>query len=230
MTLLLDSIEDVLGIRSIPIAKHAARTPWRWNSVISIADRGYPGVFSTSIFPTVKSIDLLRTGHLQLPVQCCICGSVATQELPLVCTSLLDRLKRFTGLQCDYFIPHCDAHGSNRGATFLLQIEYLSTKYAILNCCGLNREFLEGICQLYPQGDMYPPWEAFPLALPGIGWSQGLNEAWWPDAWVPFWNKLTQSEQDDYLARWDAPPDWEEALLFPGRKWSCPGIISCLAE
>lgn len=53
-----------------------------------------------------------------------------------------------------------------------------------------------------------PPWIKYPDFPPYDGFWRQSGEYWLKDVWEPFWNNLSQKEQDQYLKRWPPPKDW----------------------
>lgn len=69
--------------------------------------------------------------------------------------------------------------------------------------------------RLHSGEDIEPPWVVFPQSSPIYGWNQGTAEAWKNDIWIPFWNRMNEVEQGDYLKRWKPPSeDWFETLTI----------------
>lgn len=57
-----------------------------------------------------------------------------------------------------------------------------------------------------------PPWIVFPSLGPDSSLTQGAEEAYVDLEWLPFWSALTPDEKAAHLDRWDASPDWREAI------------------
>ena len=57
-----------------------------------------------------------------------------------------------------------------------------------------------------------PPWVAFPSLGPALPPTQGAEEAYIDMDWLPFWSALRADEKAAYLDRWQASPDWREAI------------------
>jgi hypothetical protein len=55
-----------------------------------------------------------------------------------------------------------------------------------------------------------PPWIKYPGYGPGDGFWRQSGEAWFKDVWEPFYLSLSDQQQKEYLARWNAPPDWQK--------------------
>ena len=65
--------------------------------------------------------------------------------------------------------------------------------------------------------EIKPPYITFPISLPDIGWDDYSLEKWKLEIWIPFWEKLSGSEREEYLKKWKPPNQkWEENLT---RHW-----------
>jgi hypothetical protein len=126
---------------------------------------------------------------------------------------LLTSLATRISLRKTIEIPHCSRHDNQRHALFGLLLDRLNKPNAEVICFGISADFLKDIHDFYTQGDQQPPWMFSPYQLPWYGWNQGLEEAWWGAAWVPFWTRLSSADKVRYLDKWQALPDWREALL-----------------
>lgn len=61
--------------------------------------------------------------------------------------------------------------------------------------------------------EIEPPWVVFPLSSPKYGWDQGYGESWKLQIWLPFWKKLNENKQKEYLKKWQPPSDeWYKTL------------------
>lgn len=74
--------------------------------------------------------------------------------------------------------------------------------------------FLEQQRQLEAGAEIEPPWIAFPNSDALSGWNQGYAEVWKLNVWMPFWTKMNEAEQTNYLARWQPSQDWRESLTI----------------
>jgi hypothetical protein len=60
-----------------------------------------------------------------------------------------------------------------------------------------------------------PPWVVFPLSSPNYGWDQGFGETWKLRIWLPFWKRLSRTQQGEYLENWQPPTDdWRKTLTI----------------
>lgn len=63
--------------------------------------------------------------------------------------------------------------------------------------------------------EIEPPWIAFPLSLALFGWNTGKTEQWKLEIWIPFWNKLSQTDKVKYLEKWQPPnEDWVKLITI----------------
>ena len=63
--------------------------------------------------------------------------------------------------------------------------------------------------------EIKPPWIAFPLSSPNFGWDQGYGESWKLEIWLPFWKRLNDAKQKEYLEKWQPPTeDWYQTLTI----------------
>jgi hypothetical protein len=60
--------------------------------------------------------------------------------------------------------------------------------------------------------EIEPPWVAFPVSLASYGWDNGETERWKLEIWLPFWKKLSESEQEFYLEKWKPTEQWREVI------------------
>jgi hypothetical protein len=60
--------------------------------------------------------------------------------------------------------------------------------------------------------EVEPPWIVFPLSSPQYGWDTSYGEQWKLEIWLPFWSKLSKSEQDSYLEKWKSSEQWRETI------------------
>lgn len=68
--------------------------------------------------------------------------------------------------------------------------------------------------------EIAPPWIEYPGHPPGdIFWRQS-GEIWFHDVWRPYYDSLSSEEQKNYLARWNAPSDWQKYYFnLDFQKW-----------
>jgi hypothetical protein len=153
-----------------------------------------------------------KDGTIRFPKTCCVCGQPATVSLPLTgSTSLFRRQKGGSG---HIRVPHCQDHGTGKASNVNVQIGDWGPGAKRVTLAGPSRNFLAETAALNSQGDCVPPWRAFPEYGPESGgWRQGNGELWMSDAWSPFWAGLSEAGRQDYLARWEASPEWRERLL-----------------
>lgn len=67
--------------------------------------------------------------------------------------------------------------------------------------------------------EIKPPWIEYPGYPPGDGFWRQSGEAWFAYVWEPFWNKLTDQEQRDYLNRLNAPVEWRSFYSREFQDW-----------
>lgn len=60
--------------------------------------------------------------------------------------------------------------------------------------------------------EVKPPWIVFPISSPRYGWDTGYGEQWKLEIWLPFWKKLSKSEQENYLQKWKPSEEWCETI------------------
>ncbi|RNF33467.1 hypothetical protein A7A09_017205 [Paracoccus methylarcula] len=61
------------------------------------------------------------------------------------------------------------------------------------------------------EGEPLPPWIEKPRILLGsIGWRMGAGETYLHEVFFPFWQSLTEREQDGYWKKFDLGPRWED--------------------
>ncbi len=60
-----------------------------------------------------------------------------------------------------------------------------------------------------------PPWVKYPDKEPYWGgWRQGESEHWLLNVWLPFWQKLTETEQQTFFENYPPPNDeWRDHIL-----------------
>lgn len=57
--------------------------------------------------------------------------------------------------------------------------------------------------------EVEPPWIKYPGYPPGDPFWRQTGENWFLLFWEPFWKSLTIGEQEEYLAKWAVPKEWE---------------------
>jgi hypothetical protein len=62
--------------------------------------------------------------------------------------------------------------------------------------------------------DIHPPWVVF---TGQVRWTQGYEQSWWRNIWMPFWDRLTEEERIVYVIKWKAPNYWPAVLLNKGQ-------------
>ena len=72
--------------------------------------------------------------------------------------------------------------------------------------------FSEQTVKLEANAEIEPPWIAFPVSLALYGWDGGETERWKLEIWLPFWKKLSKSEQENYLEKWQPSEQWRETV------------------
>lgn len=60
--------------------------------------------------------------------------------------------------------------------------------------------------------EVSPPWIALPGLDPWEPATHGLAEVYFDLNWLPFWRTLTPEQKAEYLHRWNASPQWREAI------------------
>lgn len=184
-------------------------------AVSDLAHVGFPGLTVATTFLSKETKELWeQSGTLRFPARCCVCMEPATRYLPTARAHGLffPKLRPGALTAC---VPHCDAHATQHHALLLVSVERWSGDAIGIGMVGLNRAFLEETRELNRQGEVFPPWRAFPDYSPYTsGWRQGSGEYWWNSAWAPFWSQLNADARRRYLERWDAPPDWVDRLTL----------------
>ena len=214
-------IDSVLGVHYTPPQSKGTRNSW-FESVECLDYTVYPSVYGAMLFLSVEMSEKAHKGVLPFPDQCCVCGQAPSCYLPLAALSAMERSSRLLRKTPVLEVPHCLSHGSRSTAQFLLQMFPHTKGLVVVTCYGLSFSFLKALHLSCIQGEMSPPWIEFPTTLPGLGWSQ--DDTWLHLAWLPFWNALSYGQRHEYLARWNAPPHWKEALTDPLGEWKCPGV------
>jgi hypothetical protein len=67
--------------------------------------------------------------------------------------------------------------------------------------------------KLETEEEIEPPWVAFPSSYASFGWDSNETEHWKLEVWIPFWKKLSQSEKDGYLQKWQPPNEYWLKLI-----------------
>jgi hypothetical protein len=60
--------------------------------------------------------------------------------------------------------------------------------------------------------EIEPPWMAFPNSSPIYGWNQGNTEHWKMNVWMPFWNRMSEAEREDYFQKHHTSDEWLETI------------------
>ena len=87
--------------------------------------------------------------------------------------------------------------------------------------------------------EVEPPWIFFPISFPTYGWDYGNHERWKLNIWIPFWRRMNQNEQENYLEKWNPPNEiWRKLItedwagkLQKSERWYASEIVSfgCLS-
>jgi hypothetical protein len=162
----------------------------------SLAAAGYPELYRTTIFLGDAGLDRWEHGrHLLFPPICCVCAAPAEIEIA----------------EAGSRIPHCREHGAGR-ASLMIESGAAAPKAMWITLTGRNDEFLQQAAKANSDGDMVPPWEAFPQYDSYSGfWKQG-GEFWIAQAFAPFWKALNDGQKAAYIEKWQASPEWREWL------------------
>jgi hypothetical protein len=76
------------------------------------------------------------------------------------------------------------------------------------------RWFKEQARKLEAAEEIEPPWIAFPISSSSFGWDDGETERWKLEIWTPFWEKLSKTEKEQYLEKWEPPnSQWAENII-----------------
>ncbi len=198
-----NSIRRVFRMRKEPRSTVSSETS------NSLAYLGYPRLSASDFFLGSSGVETWREHHsLLFPPKCCVCLNSAVKSLPS--RGDVGWLGLFRKGPAVGGIPHCDEHGRGAEANLLVLLRPWSEWVIHVSLIGLNEVFLANAKTLNQQGDMPPPWRAFPAYNPETsGWRQGNGEHWLLYAWSPFWKGLSLEEREHYLQRWDAPLDWK---------------------
>jgi hypothetical protein len=175
---------------------------------------GYPALARRSFFLSAPALDQWeREGTIRFPDECCVCSEPAVNDLPTKeASGFLGRWKRTsTALR----VPHCSEHGREKEARLLVQVTPWGAGAHQVTLTGLNPRFLEETAALNSEGDVVPPWKAFPEYGPESGgWRQSSGEIWMNEVWSPFWSALPKEVREEYLARWQASAEWRDRLVL----------------
>jgi len=176
----------------------------------SLAFLGYPSLTCVEIFLTAPGSRMWREGQtIRLPEKCCFCGRQSEVYLDVEeSDGILRGWRKRTVLKN---APHCRGHAGQGQAKLVVIVDAWTRNLTRITLIGLNPDFLLAAAQLNQQGDVFPPWEAFPGYGPyTMGWREGNGEYWLRKVWGPFWDNLSQSGKEEYLNRWNAPDEWRE--------------------
>lgn len=61
--------------------------------------------------------------------------------------------------------------------------------------------------------EVAPPWVEHPGIGPGEFFWREAGEPWKTQVWEPYYNRLSEEAQAEYLARWKVPQDWREGYF-----------------
>jgi hypothetical protein len=213
-------IERVLGVHPLPLAAtlgYRAKEQQRPDSSDDLIGnwecQGYPGVFSVSIHLTYeRTTQWYSDRTLLFPRTCCACSEPATSWSDFVPRSNVAFLRLRAGDVQVRAIPHCDVHKRREPWAFV-RVDEISDALVIVHLFCLRRAFLQETLDLQAiDGEFAPPWRAFPEAHPLLWRSRGTSGQW-VRAWMAWWMRLGSPQRKEYLARWDASPDWASTLL-----------------
>lgn len=163
----------------------------------------FPDLWGIEIHSHAAIQEWTKSRTLKFPHKCCVCLGKAEE-------SLSGFEPRFFGLLSQKLairdVPHCREHADGPAKLAV------ANGWLAIQVIGLNEKFLLETFKLNALGDIQPPWLAFPGHVGVFGWNQGVGEEWFP-VWQKFWLELNQDEREAYVARWEAPPDWYDALI-----------------
>lgn len=57
--------------------------------------------------------------------------------------------------------------------------------------------------------EITPPWIKFPGFPPGDFLWREAGQPWLIYVWEPFWQKLSEAEQEAYLIKYEVPDEWK---------------------
>lgn len=142
--------------------------------------------------------------------QTCFCGRPAVSTSVIRESSPTSAKWRFWRSRAWMNIGFCEAH-RNESLEFSL---YKTAGGWGVSCLivAISASLVEHALRLGTSGDQFPPWVVFPGSEPYLTWNQGSQYHWRKDAWIPFWMSLESADQEAYMTRWAAPPDWRKAL------------------
>ena len=155
-----------------------------------LAYLGCPALRASDFFLGLHGMEMWRGSRSMLfPPKCCVCLDSFVKYLPSRGES--GWLGLFRKGPVVERIPHCDTHGGGREAKLLVLLKPWNEWVLHASLIGLDERFLVEAKTLNQQGDMPPPWRAFPGYSPETsGWRQGNGEYWMLHAWRPFWQGL----------------------------------------
>ena len=182
---------------------------WDWENL------GFSGIYSAWFFLSISGRQRwLANKAVLFPNQCCNCSASATHLVdfrPYLRIPFVHFRSRTAQLHA---IPHCEDHVRDDPRAFG-RVSDERAPFASVQLFSRNRPFLEACLVLNDMdGDLPPPWVAFPAAHPAGGFNQGTNQAWMTKAWRPFWARLSAAERTRYLAEWPPPSVWRERFTL----------------
>lgn len=177
---------------------------------------GYPHLYQIAIYLRVPGVKRWRADRsIEWPASCCVCENAAEKYLPYTESKTGLPWKR-ANLLLDG-VPHCRQHGQAKQAELVVSSHEWGDAVRLL-LVGRNASFLHEVEDLNKNGDVVPPWLAFPdLGPESSGWRQGDGEAWFNSVWEPFFHDLSNEKKERYLNYYCAPEVWRTAHCA-----SCP--------
>ncbi|HTS25874.1 MAG TPA: hypothetical protein VMH81_08360 [Bryobacteraceae bacterium] len=172
---------------------------------------GYAELHRFAFYLTVDGLSRwMRESKIRFPAACCVCArepSVWLASEP-VQGSFPEGPREIQVAG----IPHCPEHGSSGHARLLVEGGGMSDRVVWLSLTGTDPRFLTETRDLNQDGEVPPPWVAFPGQDSTSGFWKQSGEPWMATVFRPFWRALDSAGKTRYLQKWSAPQEWREWL------------------
>lgn len=157
---------------------------------------------------------------LRWPTVCSVCGAES-------CTRLTSNTIQFAKGQIApspwTSPPACATH--EKSSSFVMCIPFGNTCFAWAHAFSRSKEFLTQLQSLNERHSPPPPWVLFPNRDPLSSWSQGVEQYYLEQLWLPYWHSLTGAQRQRALDEhrlptcwesWQQSPFWRSLLELPG--------------
>jgi hypothetical protein len=95
-----------------------------------------------------------------------------------------------------------------------IDVEEITESLFFIHIYGTDYSVYHKINKIFENyKELLPPWIVFPnMFMGGPRWSQGYQEHYCWNYWIPYWRGLDNEEKDAYYVKHNAPQEWIDWL------------------